>query len=267
MKYKLIGNNDYSHIITNVLYNRGIENPQEYIGLNDNCYDYWNDLDNIDRAVECFVEHFNKKDKISVLSDCDVDGVCSATIMYQYIKLMSSDYPVEIILHEKNKAHGLASWDFTISENTKLLIIPDAASNDVDECQRFLDKGIDVIILDHHQVSNEKQNPAIVVNNQTSSDYKNKEACGTHVTYNFLQALDDEFWDSYCDESFVDLVSLADLSDVMSIKSFGTRAMVNYGFEHIQNKMLKEIIKAQDFSMKGIHPLHHYNNALIVIMV
>ena len=252
LKYKLTGNNDTTNILKTVLNNRGIENYNEYLALCDNCSDNWDNLNSIDEAVNCFDYHFCNKHKMAILSDTDVDGITSATMMYQYIKIMDVDYPVSIIVHKKNKSHGLASWDFDIPDNTKLLIIPDAGSNDVDECKKLINDGIEVIVLDHHQVSTDKLNPAIVVNNQASDEYPNKEACGAHVTYNFLQALDECYWNDICEDHFTDLVALADISDVMSMRSFNTRAMVNYGIDHINNKMFQEILKAQDFSTKGI---------------
>lgn len=252
LKYRLTGNNDTTNILKTVLNNRGIEDYNKYLELCDNCSDDWHNLNSIDEAVKCFDYHFCNKHKVAILSDTDVDGITSATIMYQYIKLMDVDYPVSIVVHKNNKSHGLSSWDFDIPDNTKLLIIPDAGSNDADECKKLINDGIEVVILDHHQVSTDKLNPAIVVNNQASNEYPNKEACGAHVTYNFLQALDDYYWNDFCEEYFTDLVALADISDVMSMKSFNTRAMVNYGIDNINNKMFKEILNAQEFSTKGI---------------
>lgn len=252
MQYKLIQGslNDINNPIETVLKNRGIEDTKKYLNLTENDIESWKDLDNIHEAFILFSRHFDESNQISILSDVDVDGVTSAVIMYQYIKCMDPDYPVDIIVHEQNKAHGLASWDFSLMDNTKLLIIPDAASNDIDECQKLINSGVDCLVLDHHAVSNERENPAVVVNNQISDNYYNKDACGAHVTYDFLRALDDYYWQEYANQ-FADLVALADLSDVMSIKSESTRAMVNYGLQNINNKMFQEIIKAQDFSMKG----------------
>ncbi len=171
--------------------------------------------------------------------------------MYKYIQAIAPHIVVHPIIHEKSKAHGLNSWDFTIPENIKLLIIPDASSNDVDECQSLLDKGIQILILDHHEYSEGRVNPAIVVNNQMSDNYLNKEACGAHITYNFCKALDAYYWENYADD-FIDLVALADLADVMSIKSFPTRAAINVGLNNLRNKMFKTILNAQEFSTKGI---------------
>ena len=267
LQYKLIEKslNDVSRPIETVLLNRGIRDYNKYINLTEDDIETYEHLDNINEAVECFVKHFDNYDTIAILSDTDTDGICSSVIMYQYIKSMQEDYPVFLVLHENNKAHGLASWDFIYPNNTKLLIIPDAATNDIDECQTLIDSGVDVICLDHHQKSEPRTNPAIVVNNQISNNYYNKDACGAHITYDFLKALDEYYWQDYADQ-FVDLVALADLSDVMNIKSESTRAMINYGLSNINNKMFKEIIKAQDFSMKGLlnpHTVTFYVTPLI----
>jgi single-stranded-DNA-specific exonuclease len=171
--------------------------------------------------------------------------------MYKYIKEVAPDCNVHVIIHEREKAHGLSAKDFVVPDNVKLLIIPDSSSNDIDECQELIDKGLSVLILDHHHKSDERENPAILINNQTSDNYQNKAACGAHITYDFCKALDEYYWNEYADE-LIDLVALADIADVMDIKSFSTRAAINVGLSNVQNKMFKEILKAQEFSTKGI---------------
>ena len=52
-------------------------------------------------------------------------------------------------------------------------------------------QGVDLLILDHHQ--KEVDNPyAVIVNNQISERYENKNLCGAGIVYKFLKALDDE---------------------------------------------------------------------------
>ena len=251
MNYKLIGSNDTNNIIKTVLQNRGIDNWKKYLELNSVNDEEYKGLDNIDDAVECFAAHIENKDSIGILFDTDTDGICSGTIMYKYIKEIAPESNVHIIIHEREKAHGLEAKDFTLPKDIKLLIVPDSSSNDIDECQKLLEKGIDIIIADHHHKSDERENPAILINNQTSDNYENKAACGAHITYDFCKALDEYYWIGYADE-LIDLVALADIADVMDIKSFSTRAAINVGIANIQNKMFKEILKAQEFSTKGI---------------
>lgn len=73
MNYKLFKNslNNKYDIINTVLLNRGIENPQDYLNVNESYIDNYNSLDNIDKAVECFSAHFEGGDDICVLVDTD----------------------------------------------------------------------------------------------------------------------------------------------------------------------------------------------------
>ncbi len=257
MKYKLLEKslNDAENVIQTILINRGIDNWQEYLNLNDshcNPYEY---LDNINEAVELFDKHFSQRNPMAILIDEDVDGFCSAACMYNYIKCLDDTYPVYYILHNHNKAHGLAKMkngDFEIPEDVKLFIIPDAGTNDVEQMNELAGRSIDCICCDHHQceVDYVKCN-AIIVNNQISEKYTDKDFCGTGIVYEFLRALDDWY---VCDlaNNFLDLVCFANIADVMSMKDFQTRYYVNQGFDNVTNKFLLAIMKAQDFSTKGV---------------
>jgi hypothetical protein len=78
MIYKLIGSGDLENIVETILRNRGIEDPDSYLMLDESCCNKYSDLLHIDDAVKCFDEHFSKNDKISILIDCDCDGFSSA---------------------------------------------------------------------------------------------------------------------------------------------------------------------------------------------
>jgi len=249
--YKLIGNNDTSNVVKTILNNRGVDDADRYLNLSKDDIEDYRDLDNIDDAVSCFDKHFEKKDKIGILVDTDPDGVCSATIMFKYIKHLDSEYPVYLILHKNNKSHGLADEDFDIEDDTKLIITPDSSTNDIDICNSLVDNGIDIIIADHHEKSDKRESSAIILNNQTSDRYYNKNACGAHITWDFVRALDNYYWTEY-NEVCLDLVALANISDNMNITSMSTRATINIGLSNINNIMFNEIIKAQEFSIKGI---------------
>lgn len=256
MKYKLYdnGTNDTGNIIKEILKNRGVNDYNTYLNLDKSILLPYEYLENIDKAVEMFTRHFNSKDKIGILVDSDPDGYCSAAIMYMYIKRLDKNYPVSYILHEKTKAHGLSN-DVIIPENVQFLIIPDSATNDVKECKKLKDRKLEILILDHHE--REKENPyALVVNNQSSERYTNKNLCGAGVVYRFLQALDSEYWTEYADD-YLDLVALANISDVMDMRSFETRYLVNVGLLNIKNKFFKAIIEAQNYSMNGKVNIHN----------
>ena len=269
MQYRLYenANNDTSNILKEVLKNRGIDDYYTYLDLDESVVIPYQKLDNIENAVDLFMNHFNNKNKIGVLVDEDPDGFCSASMMYLYIKRMDENYPVEYILHKRAKAHGLSD-DVIIPNDIKLLIIPDAGTNDCKECKELSEQGVDILILDHHEKEEDNQY-ALIVNNQMSNSYPNKCLCGAGVVYRFLQALDDENWNEFADD-YLDLCALANISDVMDMRSFETRYLTDLGLLNINNKCFKALIDAQNYSMNGkvnIHNIQWYITPILNGMI
>lgn len=270
MRYKLIDGsaNDVNDIVGTVLRNRGIEKPQEYLNLTDSCVGDYNDLDNIDRAVECFVEHYNNRDKIAIIPDEDCDGYTSSAMLYLYIKSLDEDYPIEYILHDQPKQHGLVDIDLSKFDDAKLIIIADASTNDANQCNELISKGKSVIVLDHHDANYAEEseeeidyqaaqyNNAIIVNNQLSNNYSNKDLSGAGIVYRFLQALDQELWHDYAD-NLLDLCAVGNIADVMDLRSQETRYFANCGLKNFNNKFLQALATAQEYSTKGIINIHN----------
>lgn len=250
-----------------MLKNREIKDWNTYLNLDESVVIPYQKLDNIENAVDLFMKHFNEKSKIGILVDEDPDGFCSASMMYLYIKRMDENYPVEYILHTRAKAHGLSD-DVTIPSDVKLLIVPDAGTNDVEQCKALLEGGVDILILDHHE-KEEDNTYALIVNNQMSDNYENKSLCGAGVVYRFLQALDEENWNEFADE-YLDLCALANISDVMDMRSFETRYFTDLGLLNINNKCLQALIDAQNYSMNGkinIHNIQWYVTPILNGMI
>ena len=256
LQYRLYkdANNDTSNVLKEVLKNRGVDDHYTYMNLDESVVIPYQNLDNIDEAVALFMRHFNEKNKIGVLVDEDPDGFCSASMMYSYIKKMDEDYPVEYILHTRAKAHGLSD-DVTIPSDVKLLIIPDAGTNDTEQCKALSEYGMNILILDHHE-REEENNYAVIVNNQISDNYSNKSLCGAGVVYRFLQALDEENWNEFADD-YLDLCALANISDVMDMRSYETRYLTDLGLLNVKNKCFQALIDAQNYSMNGKVNIHN----------
>ena len=148
MQYKLINNslNDIYNPKETVLRNRGIEDVDAYLNLDDSVLIHYSELDNIGEAVQCLLRHLENDSEIHILTDPDADGQTSSAIMYRYLKLIKPDVKLTYSIHT-GKQHGL-SRDVEMPENIDLLIMPDSGSNDIKECEELKEKGIDIIILD-----------------------------------------------------------------------------------------------------------------------
>jgi len=252
MDYILIGNNDIHNIKETILKNRGIKDIDTYLNLNQNVlYDY-SLLDNINKGVELLKKIIENKLPIYIVVDCDPDGYCSASILYDYIKT-NLNYTNLIYILQEGKKHGLSKevMNILLAEDQKigLIVLPDAGTNDIKQCKELFDIGYSILILDHHQ-KEEDNSFAIVINNQ-ACDYPNKNLCGAGIVYRFLCALDDEYWLSNAND-YIDLVALANISDVMDLRECETKYLVDTGLNNIVHPLFLALLNRQNYSIKNI---------------
>ena len=91
------------------------------------------------------------------------------------------------------KQHGLEDcYNKFLKSEYKLVLLPDAGSNDYEYHKILKDKDIAVICLDHHIKEEDTIVPQnmIIVNNQTSNYYINKDLSGAGVTWQFCRYID-----------------------------------------------------------------------------
>ena len=100
MNYKIIGNNDYCHI------------P---ISIDDVLISYDN-LDDINEAVQMLDRHIKSNSKMAIIVDCDVDGQCSAAIIYSYLKRLNKEIDITYLIHS-GKQHGISSEKYLKAQN------------------------------------------------------------------------------------------------------------------------------------------------------
>lgn len=244
MNYKLIGNGDYKHPLQTLLQNRGVKDVQNYINLDDKCINNYSEMGDIECiANNVYEEWTTSKCRIHIIVDSDVDGFTSAAIMYKYLKNMGITPTYSL---HTGKQHGLTN-DIFVPDNTEWLIIPDAGTNDAEQCKFLLhNKGIKILILDHHE--KEIDNPyAYIINNQMC-DYPNKNLSGVGVVYKFLQDLDEIGWNEEADD-YLDLVALGNISDCMDIREPETKRLIEKGMHNIKNKFLEKLIESQSYSI------------------
>lgn len=142
-----------------------------------------------------------------------------------------------------------------------IIFILDAGSNQFEEQQALVDSGMDVIILDHHEISNiDKFNlsPAIIVNNQISPNYQNKALSGAGVVYKFIKGLDETYFaDQMIYKDYIDLASIGIVADLMDMKTLDNNYISYWGLANINNKFIRELAYKQSRGLKGIKNPNH----------
>lgn len=164
----------------------------------------------------------------------DTDGVTSASFIYQYTKKKFNHNNV-IFTTNENKQHGIKIErldEVHPQKDYQLLIVPDAGTNDLEQHEILNERGVDVLILDHHPSTNKEFLHAVVINpNQVSCNYTNKELSGVGVVYKFAQAIDTIIKNDVSADDYIDLVALGMIGDSMDLRSYETRYLCLKGIE------------------------------------
>lgn len=168
----------------------------------------------------------------------DGDGYYSASIIYKYLKYINPHIRIEPLFH-KDKIHGLKEQyiiDKVIQDKPNLIICPDSATGDFEECKTLKENNIDVLILDHHPIITPNEY-AVVINNKLSPNVINKAGSGALVTWKFCKYIDQKLGLNYAPK-LIDLVYFSLLSDICDMNTLENRAFAYWGKVSIKNKLL-----------------------------
>ena len=219
MDYKLLGKNTKLNFTKEVFENRGMSASDmiRYLNTTDSDIINYNNLDNITEAAQLYAKHLNNNSPILLVVDPDVDGLTSSSLLYNFTKRIWKKANLDYVMHG-SKMHGLTD-DVNINvDKYKLIILPDAGSNQFELHKELSEKGIDVLVLDHHHTEKYSEY-AIVVNNQLSENYSNKSLSGVGVVWQFLRALNETERLGEDMSYFLDVVAGGLVADLMDLRS------------------------------------------------
>lgn len=252
MKYKLINSEITENYGANLLVERGVRDLEGFLNPRPGMLQDYNDLDNIIKGAQRLYKAIEDDENILLIVDSDMDGFTSAAIICGYIK-KSFDKEIEFRLHTK-KQHGLEDFIDALVEEAcwDLVILPDAGSNDQEYHQRLMEVGADVLVIDHHEKETDVEvDNTIIINNQTSVNYRNKALTGAGMAYQFCRAMDDLIGHQNAD-FFLDLAAVGIIGDMGSVLEPENRYIFSRGLGYPTNNIfLRTIYKKQAYSLVG----------------
>lgn len=144
------------------------------------------------------------------------------------------------------KVHGINIS--LIPEGTTLVIAPDSSSNDYAIHQELSEKGIDVVILDHHIAERESEY-ACVVNNQLC-DYPTKSLSGVGIVYKLCQYFDRICGTAYADD-YLDIVGVGLQGDMMDARYIETHYLIQEGLRRtsLRNPFIKGMAQKNEYQL------------------
>lgn len=133
-------------------------------------------LKDLTKAANLIIETMDKKQKIAIYGDYDVDGTTSCALLYHFFKML--DYEVELMQPSRFvEGYGLhlSSIDEAVKNSIKVLITVDCGITNNEAALHATEKGIDLIITDHHKDAREETPKAFAVINPNRRDENQSE--------------------------------------------------------------------------------------------
>lgn len=207
----------------------------------------------VDKAVEMIRAALDEDKKITVYGDYDCDGVTATAIMYSYLEAQGAN--VDHYIPERGEGYGMSipALERIISTGTQLVITVDNGISALEEARFLKEKGVDLIITDHHRPGLELPDCGACIDPNRSDDGSPfKDLCGAGVALKLIIALEED--EEFVLDTYAHLAAVGTVGDVVPLKG-ENRIIVRRGLENIQreqNAGLSALIRSAGRSAENI---------------
>jgi single-stranded-DNA-specific exonuclease len=232
-----------------ILVNRGIDSAEQ---VNRFLHGTMSDLhdpflmDGMRDAVRRIQKAISLQEKILIFGDYDVDGILSVVTLCKALESLGGN--VDFFIPDRLKeGYGLKEKYIDLAEQKKATVVisVDCGVKAVAFVEKANQKGIDVIITDHHQPGTSLPKALAILNPAIpNSGYPFKKLAGVGVVFKLIQALLDGDSRSSQLPHYLKLVSIATVADVAELKD-ENRLFVKFGLmglEDVKNIGLRKLM-------------------------
>ena len=225
-----------------------------------------NDLHNpflmkdMQKGVQRLIKAIYRQERVCVYGDYDADGITSVVILLKFLRDMGH-HVTYYIPDRTHEGYGLnrAAINKFKADDISLVVTVDCGISDHEQISYARSMGMDVIVLDHHEVPNTLPDAAAVINqNRTDCKFPFKRLAAVGIVFNFLIALrgalrKEGFWANrkYPNlREYLDLVALGTIGDISPLID-ENRIFAKIGLELITEgnrigiKALKEVCSVE----------------------
>ncbi len=228
----------YSSLLAHLLYNRGISTPDQarsFLSHESVSHDPLA-LPGMESAVERIKDALERKERIAVFGDFDVDGVTATALLTRALGSLGSEI-LPYIPHRVEEGHGLSlhAVELLAREGVDLLITVDCGVTSHEEVRAASRVGIDTIITDHHLAPDGGPDACAVVDPRLNgSDYPFPYLTGAGLAFKLAQAVYTSLdrAGEFQDQPLMSLAALGTIADVGPLVD-ENRSIVRDGLKEI----------------------------------
>ena len=263
-----------SPVLAKLMVNRGVTEPEQVRkflrGTMEDLYEPTLLFD-MEKAVEFVKNAIENKKTIAIASDFDVDGIFSSMVLYTAFTRVGGNCFIETP-NRVTEGYGLNRRivDDSLEKGASLLITCDNGIAALDAVEYAKEKGLVVVVTDHHEVPFEEQEDksrvyvkpvadAIVNPKQAECKYPFPKLCGAGVAFKLAQVLYREYHISESElDPLVEYTAIATVADVMDLED-ENHILVKRGLkllENTKNKGLRAILRVNNLEGGPISAYH-----------
>ena len=236
-----------SNIIASIVANRNIDDKNLDYFLNPTLKNNLPDpstLKNMDSSIKILLEKIFRTNTLGILGDYDVDGATSTAILFKYFEFIEVN--AEIYIPDRIKdGYGISknSIDHFFRKKVNLLVSLDCGTNDAEFIAYAREKGIEIIVIDHHEVKS-LGSPLSIINPKLKGDTSNlNNLCTAGLVFLFVIGLNRElrkknFFKNKEEinlKELLDIVAVGTICDLVPLHN-ENRLLVKKGLEKINLK-------------------------------
>ncbi len=202
----------------------------------------------IKKASRRIKEAIELNQKIAIVGDYDVDGVVSSVILSEFFDDLGVEYEL-VIPNRFSDGYGL-NPQIVQRVDAKVIVTVDNGISALEAAQICKERGIDLIITDHHSVPACIPNAYAIVNpKQQDCTFPNSEICGAQVAWYLVASLKESLKIRYDLAKFLDLLSIAIMADMMELKDIN-RVMTQKGIQALNCSKRVSILAIKEYFSK-----------------
>lgn len=202
------------------------------------------EITDMEKAVNVITAAMENGDKITVYGDYDCDGVTATVILFGYLQAMGAE--ADWYIPGRDEGYGLnkAAIDRIAESGTKLIITVDNGISAIEEAEYIKEKGMALVITDHHQVPEQIPDAVAVIDPHRDDDFSTcKELAGCGVALKLVMALEGDS-DTVLEE-WGDLAAVGTVGDIVPLTG-ENRILVRRGLESLpvtENMGLRALLR------------------------
>ncbi len=170
------------------------------------------------RALDRLVAALGAGETIGVFGDYDVDGVTTAATLTSALRAFGGKVIARAA--SRHAGYGLGVEDVTrfAAEGCRLLVTGDCGTSDHEALLAARAQGLDVIVIDHHELPTGESPAYALVNSRRADDafpFKGLASCG--VAFYLAAALRTRLGAAFDPRELLDLVALGTIADLVPL--------------------------------------------------